>query len=69
MERGRLLSAIVERDPMPTKAGFPRYRPLPSRRDLLRLGASPATTPDEEREVLHPNVLRDDVITADPFGG
>ncbi len=23
----------------------------------------------EEREVLHPNVLRDDVITADPFGG
>ena len=23
----------------------------------------------EEREVLHKNVLRDDVITADPFGG
>ena len=23
----------------------------------------------EEREILHPNVLRDDVITADPFGG
>lgn len=49
MERGRLLSAIVERDPMSTKAGFPRYRPLPSRRDLLQLGASQATTPDEER--------------------
>ncbi len=23
----------------------------------------------EEREVLHPNVLRDDATTADPFGG
>ena len=23
----------------------------------------------EDREVLHPNVLRDDVISADPFGG